>query len=220
MHVTPGRPSAAEVAALWENCIAVTADAEVAGWLQSCRIRPERVASRDLARALPVAIATPAWARYAGIPWNTGGYRLLVPLYGPVGRMEALYARSLQPIQFASMNVRRSTPVMGGPPGLAMANATALALLRSGVTAADSTWPTITVAGGAADFLDWATSYGDPSPAVLGMIPGTWTHDMAARVPAGYRIIVRAHQNPIAQRYAQRISELLGRRCNVVVRTV
>src|SRR5262249_36159341 len=163
---------------------------------QSCQIRADRVASRELARALPVGMTVPAWARYAGVPWNTGGYRLLVPLYGPSGRMEALYARSLQPIPLSSMNARRSTPLLGGPAGLVMANATALYLLRSGAAAADSSWPTITVAGGAADFLDWATSYGDPSPAVLGMIPGTWTHEMAARVPAGYRIIVRAHQNP------------------------
>src|SRR5205823_14379369 len=114
---------------------------------------------------------------------------------------------------------RGSAPGVAGPGGLAMAPASARALPRSGRAPDARPWPTVTVAGGAVDFLEWATSYRDPAPAVLGMIPGTWTSDMAGRIPDGYRIIVRTHENPIAQRYAERITEMLGTRCNVVVRT-
>ncbi len=76
----------------------------------------------------------------------------------------------------------------------------------------------ILVAGGAADFLDWATSVALERLAVFGLVPGSWTRGIASRIPTGCRVIVRAHQNPIASRYAHRVHEALASRCEVIVR--
>ena len=96
MHAPLVRPSADEVLALWKACVPVTTDDEVSGWLHLGQIRPERVAGRELARALPIGMEIPAWARYAGVAWNAAGYRLLVPLYGPSGQMMASHLAQVQ----------------------------------------------------------------------------------------------------------------------------
>jgi hypothetical protein len=206
-----------EVRALWDRCLRVSTDEEVADWLRVHRIDIAAVDAFELARVLPKGAEAPAWARYGAIRWKESGYRLLVPLYGPSGVMEALYARSLRPIFYGS-GIRSYPPVTGAS-GFVMANATGLSLLRSAKWPTESSWRTVIVAGGAADFLDWATSVALEKPAVFGLVPGSWTRDIASRIPTGSRVIVRAHQNPIAGRYAHRVQDFLAPRCQVIVRT-
>ena len=98
-----------------------------------------------------------------------------------------------------------------------MANRSALGLLRTGSWASDA-WTSILVVGGAVDFLDWATSVHVEPIAVVGLVPGSWSAQMAARIPDGSRVIVRTHDNPIAGRYAHQLAASLHERCEVVVR--
>jgi hypothetical protein len=211
-------PPPSEVRGLWDRCLPVTSDDEVRAWLYSLQIDPFSVASLDLGRALPRTIDTPSWARYGSVTWQSSNYRLLVPLYSAVGQMTALYARSLRPPIWT--HSIRSIPPVVGPAGHVMADASALALLRgSGEWPEDSSWRTVIVTGGAADFLEWASATAESAPAVLGIIPGSWTRELAARIPPGSRVIVRAHANPIASRYAHRVQDALGRRCEVIVKT-
>ena len=211
-------PPPAEVRGLWDCCAPVTSDDEITAWLESLRIDPFCVGALDLGRALPRTIDTPVWARYGTSSWQASNYRLLVPLYDVGGQMTALYARSLRP-PIWTHGIRSIPPVIG-PTGLSMADASALALLRgSGEWPAESSWRTVIIAGGAADFLDWASAIAESAPAVLGIIPGSWTRELAARIPPGSRVIVRAHANPIASRYAHRVQDALGKRCEVIVRT-
>ena len=206
-----------EVRGLWDRCLPVATDDEVSGWLAAHRIAATTVDAFELARVLPIDAEAPSWARYGAIPWKESGYRLLVPLYGPSGELEALYARSLRPIIYA--NGIRSYPPVTGASGFVMANAVGLSLLRSATWPTESSWRTVIVAGGAADYLDWATSVALEQVAVFGIVPGSWTRDVAGRIPTGSRVIVRAHQNPITGRYAHRVQDFLLPRCEVVVRT-
>ena len=212
-----GLPPPAEVRALWDHCLPVTTDDEVAAWLESLRIDPRAVATLDLGRALPRELDAPAWARYGTVSWQGSNYRLLVPLYSAFGQLTALYARSLRP-PIWTHGIRSIPPVIG-PAGHVMADASALALLTRSAWPDDLSWHTVIIAGGAADFLEWASAVAEAAPAVLGIIPGSWTRELAARIPAGSRVIVRAYANPIASRYAHRVQDALGRRCEVIVKT-
>ena len=206
-----------EVLALWDQCRPVTRDNEIAGWLTAARIDPERTEAFDLARALPHDILLPAWAQYKGQPWNVAGCRLILKLYSPEGALMSLFARALKRVD--GRVTKKSFPPVDGATGFVMANDVGLDLLRTGDWPPNHDWPTVIIAGGAIDFLDWATSVPSQSPAVLGIVTGSWTRRIAERIPAGARVIVRAHRNPITGRYAHKVSDHLADRCEVIVRT-
>jgi len=210
-------PSTDEVRALWNRCAAVVDDRAVAEWLEVHRIDVMTVAQLDLARVLLRGAEEPEWCRYGNVRWSEGGFRLLLPLLSVTGDLTALYARSLRPIRPHPRS--GSAPPLTGITGLVMANASARHLLRTGAWADDASWHTVIIAGGAADYLDWATSVAEHSPAVFGIVPGSWTPKLAARIPPGSRVIVRAHANPIAGRYAHHVQSALEKTCEVIVRT-
>ena len=215
----PARPPVAELAALWRSCGPISSDEEVKAWMDECGICAQRVRDADLARVLPKDAVLPRWARYRSIPWSSGGYRVVVPLYGATGEKEALYARSLAPLRPSSLSTR-STPPAVGHRGLVMANRIGREMLRTGRLPDPPAWSTAVVVGGAADFLEWASSFPTwNAPVVLGMVPGTWTPELAARIPSETRVIVRVFRNPITERYAHRLQLLLGQRCEVIVKT-
>jgi hypothetical protein len=209
-------PPSEEVRALWNRCAAVVDDEWVCEWLALHRIDVMATTQLDLARVLVVGGEEPEWCRYGSIRWSDSGYRLLIPLLTATGEMGALYARSLRPIRPQRQG---STPPLAGISGLVMANASARHLLRTGTWADDASWHTVIIAGGAADYLDWATSVAEHSPAVFGIVPGSWTSKLAARIPPGSRVIVRAHANPITGRYAHHVQTALEKTCEVIVRT-
>ena len=203
---------------LWESCIPVLKDDEVLSWLHACEIDPDAV-TPNLARVLPRDLQLPGWACYGTQPWNAVGYRLILPLYSARGVLESVYARALRPVVVGTIRTGQSFPVVSGVAGRVMANEIALRLLETARWPGDSTWRTVIVTGGAVDFLEWSTAVRGQGPAVLGIVPGSWTEAIANRIPDGTRIVVRAHRNPIAGRYAHRVQEALASRCEVIVRT-
>jgi hypothetical protein len=168
---------------------------------------------------LPSDLALPAWASYGNKPWNADGFRLILPLYSPRGNLESLYARALRPVVIGSIRTAQSFPLIAGVGGRVMANGIGLRLLRTRRWPDDSTWRTVVIAGGAVDFLEWSTAVRGEGPAVLGIVPGSWTTAIADRIPDGCRVVVRAHANPITARYAHRMHEALHSRCEVIIRT-
>jgi len=195
----------------------VSADAEVAAWLATARIDAGVTDSFDLARALPRDLVLPAWASHKGQPWNVAGCRLILKLYSHEGSLTSLYARALKPV--GDGNQKRTYPPVDGAIGFVMANDIGRELLRTAEWPSNHDWPTVIIAGGAIDFLDWAASVPSQAPAVLGIVTGSWTRRIAERIPNGARVIIRAHRNPITGRYAHRVSDHLGERCEVIVRT-
>ena len=211
------RSSAVDAASIWSRCVPVTADDEVASWLVDSDVDPENVASIDLARALPRDLPLPGWARFAGKPWNESGCRLIVPFYSAEGTMASLYARLLKPN--AAARPPRSFPPVDESRGYVMANPGAVEVLESSRWPEGHAWRTVIIAGGAVDFLQWASTVASAAPAVFGLVTGSWTGRIASRIPEGSRVIVRAHANPITERYALLITQHLKGRCEVIIRS-
>ena len=72
----------------------------------------------------------------------------------------------------------------------------------------------IVIAEGVPDFLVWATKYSDANedaPVVLGVIAGSWTDALAARVPRSATIYIRTHRDAAGIKYADAICESLAR---------
>ena len=100
-----------------------------------------------------------------------------------------------------------------------MADPLARLLLASG---APAWWRPvrIVVCEGVPDWLTWASRYSDAdllAPAVLGIISGSWSQELAARVPDGAGVVVRQHPDDAGHGYAARIVATLRGRCDVRV---
>jgi hypothetical protein len=81
----------------------------------------------------------------------------------------------------------------------------------------------LVVTEGVPDFLTWTTLFGDAAeaaPAVVGMISGSWTKEIAARVSDGTAVYVRQHSDAAGAKYSARIVETLGERCTVSITTI
>ena len=77
----------------------------------------------------------------------------------------------------------------------------------------------ILVVEGEPDFLTWATQAAATDfdvPLVIGVISGSWSERLAARLPTGARVIIRTHHDAAGDRYAEAIRETLSHRCAVL----
>lgn len=202
----PSRPPRRELLDLLARCEPFHEDEETASWARSRGIDPAMVADRCLAFALRGDAPAPSWARLGGRPWPVAGYRIALPLWEAQGALASCHARS----------VRRDAEPKGASPaghqvaGLVLADAGAGAMLEHG-TLAGELW----ITEGVPDFLTAATAWGDaadPAPAVLGVISGSWTAELAARIPNGARVVVAVHHDDAGARYLERIVETLGSR--------
>ncbi len=205
----PQRPPSEEVLPFWGRCLSVMEDTHVAVQLAARSLAPELIAGRDLARALPPRGRLPRWAFGGGASWRAR-HRVIVPLFGPSGALESLHARDL------AVDARRPKGLSPGGlevRGLVFADANGRALLR-GASAAEAT---VILAEGVPDFLTWATRSHETggAPAVLGILPGSWTDEVAARIPDGARVLVRTHDDAAGEGYADKIVATLVGRCRV-----
>jgi hypothetical protein len=217
----PSRPPRADVHVLWERARPVVEDVDVCGWLRSRGLEPATVEERDLARALPTE-RLPRWARSRTGTWWESGHRLLFPLFGPTGALTSVRARAvLTPAEPA----KALSPQGFSVAGLVLADALARRMLE-GARLGDRT-PAhelvrvlgVVVTEGEPDFLTWATRASDASetaPAVLGLVAGSWTDEIATRVPDGARVALRTHEDEAGEVYARRVAETLRGRCVLV----
>ena len=204
------KPPQDQVHALWARCRPLDQDREGSAWACTRGLDPVTIADRDLCRALPADASVPGWARLGGTPWPEGGYRLVLPLHDPSGRIASLHAR----------NVRLDASPKGALPGgyaaagLVLAESGGLMLLR----AMELNAP-LWIAEGAPDFLSCATAWGDAAedsaPAVLGVLAGSWTPAIAARVPDGAPVVVAVHHDQAGERYLAAIAKSLAGRCEL-----
>jgi hypothetical protein len=138
----------------------------------------------------------------------------MLPVYDERGRM-----RSVRAWCVSESNDPKRLPASGyRASGLVLACTSAVALLRAGVAPSDAR-PRVVVVEGEPDFLTWATRFSDASPnvpAVLGVVAGAWSDEIAARIPSGARVIVRTHRDAAGERYAEAIKRTLWDRCAVL----
>ena len=222
----PAYPPAVEVADLWNRCAPLGLVPEVASAWAARGIPIAHVEDRDLARAIPSGIAVPRWAFGAGQRWSAGAHRLLVPLYDSAGRLASLHARAAvapagKPKGLSPLGCALSGLIMADPLARLMLAGTACA---DGEASAEVVRRCdLVVTEGVPDFLTWAAMFGDAAenaPAIVGMIAGSWTAEIAARVPDGTGVYVRQHADAAGAKYTAHLIETLAGRCSVSVTTV
>ena len=200
-------PPRGDVAGFWDTLGLTSEDPEVAGWLRGRALDPDVVDGRELARALPVAARRlPAWAVCRGGTWAETGYRLIVPMYGPAG--EILTVRAGRVVD--GDGPKRRPPFGHKASGVVMADGFGVAMLQ-GRRAPER----IVVCEGEPDFLSWATRTRDASTAVLGIVGGSWTRDLVARLPRASLVFVATDRDPAGDRYAAEIVQSVRGRCFV-----
>ena len=185
---------------------------DVSGWLSGRGIDGEHayrcglVVPLDGEPDLPHALGArprpvPGWASR----WFGRGYRALFRLYDAGGMVRSLRARrvgdgdgpkSLAPRGF---NVR----------GLVLATLGAVRWLRGYDVLRE-----LVIVEGETDLLSAAQAW--PSCATVGLVSGgSWTADMAAKVPEAARVLVATDNDQAGDKYAETIGGTLGGRCEI-----
>jgi len=209
----PVYPPEYELRVFWDACERVDSNTRVSDYLISRAINPSRVADFDLARALPASIDVPKWARRDGESWSSSSYRLIVSLFDAHGLRRSVLARSID--ANASANNKSAAPADCDRAGLIMACGFGRLLLAAAEVPG---WWTpdkeicITVCEGEVDFLNVATQWSDAAefaPATLGITSGSWTPEIAARIPEGSRIVLATDADKQGDAYADRITQTL-----------
>ena len=212
----PARPAREEAHALWSSSVPVGSDPEVAEWfryryrfLSVC----ERIELWDLARALPADLALPGWARSRGGPWNRTGHRILFRLWDHTGENVSLRARCVDP----SVIPKSLVPSGFSVKGLVLSDPLGLQLLSGTVP---EWWEPheVVISEGEVDWATWASRQPevDPQgPACFGVEAGSWSQDVADRIPDGAAVVLRTHHDAPRERYAEQVAETLRGRCRL-----
>jgi Toprim-like len=201
-------PPHEEVNVLWCACSRVDVDPEANAYLQSRGLDATCIADRDLARVL-AASGLPRWA----CSW-AATHKIVVPLFDADGVMRSLLARSID-----RNSPRKSLAPSGfARSGLIMSDLLGRQLLQRG--AAPEWWLDdrelrVVVAEGEIDVLVWATWFSEAdehAPAVFGLVSGSWTDEIAMRVPSDATVVIATDNDAAGDKYANRVAETLDNR--------
>lgn len=226
----PLPPRAELLAVLNELVVPVTDDPEVSRYLASRGIDAERVAMMRAAFALPAGEKLPRWARSSAGFWSFSGHRLITPLFDATGRVQSVIARRV-----CEGETPKSLFPMGfGRAGLVMACKLGRALLSLGTLPIDDevgTWWAeetprlrVIVVEGDSDFLAsvsgplsgvrWSDA-DEYSPAVLGVESGSWTEEIAARIPDGAHVSIATDADAAGAKYAATVAATFASRPSI-----
>lgn len=212
----PARPPKAEVDALWSASAPVGSDPEVAAWFcyryQAVSVC-ERIELWDLARAMPAGLGLPRCARSGNGPWSQTGHRILFRLWDHTGQAVSLRARCVDP----NVTPKSLVPSRFSVKGLVLADPLGVQLL-SGVV--PDWWEPreIVVSEGEVDWATWGTRQREAEaqgPACFGVDAGSWSPDIADRIPDGASVVLRTHHDKPGERYAEQIAGTLRGRCRL-----
>ena len=209
-------PPAGELEALLAACGPCARDVEVSAWLRGRGIEPRDVDRYGLAFALPRGARAPWWARFKGgreaaEPWASTGHRLVVPMVDHEGEVRSVRVRAV----VATADPKTLPPSGFRASGLVAACPLARLVLQVGA------WPQgverrIVVAEGEPDWLTWATrGEGPRTLAAVGVTSGSWSPDLADRIPDGSNVILRTDRDDAGDRYAAELARSLAGRCRV-----
>lgn len=222
-------PPLPEVAALWLKCSKrVDEDAACSSYLRGRGLDTIAIADLELAVAIKPGEPLAGWARLGRMPWSLSRHRCLVKLFDCKGVARSVIARSLdRKAERKSVAPRGHTRA-----GLVMACSIGKRLLRHGTH--PSAWPsepcdgvpfdsprawwpaeqrlTVVICEGEIDFLAWATQPSEAAEhahATLGIVQGSWSDAIAARIPDGSRIVLAQDLDEVGDKYARRVAETL-----------
>lgn len=186
----------------------------VCAYLERRRIDPEGVARGDLARVLlhpsDTGQATKHFPRMLRLPC------LVVPLFNPYGVVRSVLGRSV-----TSGAPLKSCSASGGRAGLAMLDGIAHDLLtlrgahELGVDRRSDV--RVCVSEGEIDWMTWASrATQDDRTAYIGVVSGSWSRELADRIPSGCVVVDRTHDDPGGRRMGARVADTLRHRCTVL----
>jgi len=199
----PSYAPVAEVADFWDRCGRVDQNEPASAYLLSRGLKPGHIGDLDLARVLPTSGSLPDWARR----WQSSGHPLVIPLYDSSADMRSVLARSLdreaRPKSLAPAGFQRA--------GLSMQCPFARYIVRT--AAFPEWWPEHTalqvmIAEGEVDFLTLATEWSESAeyaPASIGVFAGSWTPELAARIPDRAVLQIGTHADKDGEKYARNI---------------
>ena len=200
-------PPAHELAALFAATVDVTSDPEAVAMLEARGFEADWIDDCALARVLPKGATLPRWARFRGRPWTGTGHRLVLPVVDPTGTVRSVRAWRVT----EGDTPKRLPPAGHKASGLVLADEFALAMLRGTFRPA-----LVVVLEGESDFLTWTAARVCDAPAArLGVVSGSWSDDLAARVPEGADVVVRTDHDAAGERYAREVAASLWGRCRV-----
>jgi hypothetical protein len=207
-------------------------------WLEKRRgLSCRELGALDLARLLPLdpdAHPWPSWIPRLGMgraEWLQL-YRLAVPMYDATGALRSLRFRAVTDVceptadglRWRALDVKGHQKALAATGstvrGLTLADPVGRALLAGELASAP--WDgRVVVTEGEPDLWTWSTrKRRGMAPnaltwAVLGVVSGSWTDDLAARVPSGCKVSVLTDNDPAGDKYAERIRRTLAKRCEV-----
>lgn len=236
----PEPPPLEEVAALWAACRPVNGPgcAAVAGdWLREVRgVDVDALAALDAVRVLPREHPWPRWLPLVGMEraaW-LALYRLAAPMYDAAGELRALRFRAVDRVRepdpaadpprlrWRALPVQRKAlaPIGSRLAGLVLADPWGLALLRGGREVEGVPWDgSVLVAEGEIDL--WAATTNAARIREAGtfagfaVVAGSWTPELAARIPDGARVTIATDPDSTGDKYAETVRATLAGRCKV-----
>ena len=144
---------------------------------------------------------------------------MVVPLYDARGVMRSALARTVTPSDQLAEGARKSLAPSGYERrGLVITCPFAANILAKGRppwwTASDPPLRVV-VTEGEVDAWSWASRYSDAdayAPAVLGIVQGSWTPEVAARIPDESVLVIATDDDEAGEVYASQIVESVGAR--------
>lgn len=199
-------PPISEVRVLLGACGPVSSDAEASAMLTGRGLDAELVDHHTLAVVLPASARVPRWASFRGVPWTRTGHRLLVPMFDASGVLRTVRAWRV----IDGDTPKRLPPGGYRASGVVMADEFALAMLRG-------TWTPrrVVIFEGEPDFVAHRTLAGGVLAARLGIVSGSWSDELAARIPEGAEVSIATDDDAAGERYATEIRTSLEGRCVV-----
>ena len=210
-HGQEGYPLAREVLALRDSCLPVDQDPDGRAWCISRALDYNLISSLDLARVLPRGGECPEWAHLGTHPWSSGDWRLLVPTFDHLGALRSVRAREIivRPGELGGGGHLKSIAPTGvSTGGLFMADSTLIDLLRNPGVEDGNHRAELLVVEGEPDFLTWAIQnevVHRGRYAVMGVYSGAWNKEVVSRLPKGFDVVVRTHDDPGGERLAAQI---------------
>jgi hypothetical protein len=190
-------------------------DAYAVYWASRRGLMFEELVERDLVRVLPRRAPVAEQCRFDGRLWTEQGYRLIFPTHNSRGELVGVRARH---IDTRTETVTGEEPIAGAKElspcgvtssGQVFANEAGRRLL-AGATVAGPVW----FAEGGPDFATLAVRLPTDTP-VLGVFSGSWTTELAERIPDGFQVILAMDPDKAGARYARAIATTLIKRCEV-----
>lgn len=214
-------PPMFEVERLWDACGPVDLDDEAAGYLGSRGITGvDWVSEHDVARALPAGYVGPSWASIFGAQWSETGHRIIVPLFDYRGRMRSVLARSVE----KAPRVKSAGTSGFQRRGLVMAGSYGREMLMHGqakrwhfleqfrLTIYEGEVDTIRGVSLAEDNLLMDKFSPAACTAVLGIFSGSFSRDIASRVPSGSTVVIATDDDEAGDKYEAHIKATIGDR--------